>query len=582
MSPAPTPQHPHHSSGTRPPTQHGTHPGGKKPQRPHINIFSPAATRTIVLSSVLSVLASLATTWLFLNVGELVERFVTQEPIPSALTLSIVLSALLAATCIAATLGITGTAAGREETHVRQRILRHVLALGPVDRTSKRSGALASTATDGAERVALFKMTFVGPMIASVISPILVLCVVGIVIDWFTALILLIAVPAIPVIVGGFQRAFRKVSSQSREERQKLAAEYLDALQGLTTLSLIGASTRTQHRLAQSGEKNRRSIMSLLAVNQLVILVLDGIFSLFMVAAVAWLAITRLSTGHIDLGQAVALLLISLVLLEPLNKVGEFFYLGLGGLAIQRGIRGFLSSRIAVTSGNHKLPNTFDHTQPLVQFNNAHFAYGELTILSGITLSINPGEHVAIIGPSGTGKSTIAALIQRNQPIADGQLILAGHDANTLTMRDARALSATVGQTTFLFTGTLRENLLIARHNATDEQLWNALETANLAHDIRAMPAALDTIVGERGYSLSGGQAQRLAIARALLTEAPLLILDEPTSQVDLANEALLLDALDKAAHNRTVLTIAHRPTTLRTVDRILRLENGTLTEVTR
>jgi ABC-type multidrug transport system fused ATPase/permease subunit len=170
--------------------------------------------------------------------------------------------------------------------------------------------------------------------------------------------------------------------------------------------------------------------------------------------------------------------------------------------------------------------------------------------------------------------------VQRNIPIGDGELFLAGADANTLTTDSARSLSATVGQTTFLFTGTLRENLQIAKPDASDEELWQALDTANLTQEISAMPQGLDTVVGERGYSLSGGQAQRLAIARALLKDAPLLILDEPTSQVDLEGEAAILAAIDNAVAGRTVLTIAHRPSTLRSVVRLRTRADGNLTDL--
>jgi len=427
----------------------------------------------------------------------------------------------------------------------------------------------------------MFKLTFFGPMIASAISPLVVLVVVAVAIDWFSALVLLVAVPAIPLLVAGFQMAFRKVSGNSREARQKLAAEYLDAIQGLTTLGLLNASARTHDRLEASGEANRRSIMKLLASNQLVLLIVDGVFSLFMIGAVAWLAIARFDAGHIGFGQAVSLILISLVLLEPLGKVGEFFYVGMGGLAAQRGMRGFLSSPVRVVSGPGLLPDDASGSQPLVEFRDAHFSYGDLEVLRGVNLSVHRGEHVAIVGASGAGKSTIAGLVQRNIPIAQGQLFLRGVDATSLQTPQARSLSATVGQTTFLFTGTLRANLLIARADAEDSQLWEVLETANLAQEIRDMPLGLDTVVGERGYSLSGGQAQRLAIARALLADAPLLILDEPTSQVDLEGEAAILAAIEKAVQGRTVLTIAHRPSTLRSVDRILKLEDGQLVEVT-
>lgn len=547
-------------------------------------LFSPRAASTVKASIVLVAAASLSTTFTFVFAGQLIHAVVTSAPGITTPLIGTITFAILASILSAVVIGLTGQAAGREEGHVRKRMLKYALTLGPVDRTSERSGSLASLASDGAERVALFKMTFFGPMIAAGITPVLVLAVVAIFIDWFSALILLIAVPAIPLLVGGFQMAFQKVSGKSREARQRLAAEYLDAIQGLTTLRLLNAAMHTQKKLAQSGEQNRRSIMSLLAVNQLVILIVDGVFSLFMVATVAWLAMTRLQGGYIDIGQAISLVLISLVLLEPLNKVGEFFYVGMGGLAAQRGIRRFLSTPVAVRSGTENLPKDLRgknaNDQPLVQFVDTTFAYGDLKVLDGLNLEIHTGEHVAIVGASGVGKSTIAALVQRNLPVADNQLIFAGVDANLLATPEARKLSATVGQTTFLFTGSLRENLLIAAPQATEAEMWEALDTANLRAEITAMPAGLDTIVGERGYSLSGGQAQRIAIARALLSQAPLLILDEPTSQVDLEGEAAILAAIEKAVKGRTVLTIAHRPSTLRSVDRVLRLSGGKLQEV--
>lgn len=555
----------------------------RTPKAPKINVFSEAAGKVVKKSIVLSVCVAAATALTFVFLGETLQSVIEQTSFVFPLV-EAVICAITAAVLSAYVIGFTGEASVKEEGKIRKRILNHVLALGPVDRTHERSGSLASQATDGVERLSMFKMTFFGPMIASAISPLVVLTIVAIAIDWFTASILLVCVPAIPLLVGGFQMAFRKVSGNSREQRQKLAAEYLDAIQGLTTLGLLNASQRTEEKLAASGEANRRSIMKLLASNQLVLLIIDGVFSLFMITAVAWLAMARLQSGHMDFGQAAALIMLSLVLLEPLNKVAEFFYVGMGGLAAQRGIRAFLGQPVQVASGSKALPSLeisddSAANQPVVEFRGAHFAYGDLEVLKGVDLTIRRGEHVAIVGQSGAGKSTIASLVQRNIPAQDGQLFLAGVDANELETSQARGLAATVGQTTFLFTGTLRENLLIANPDASDTQLWEALETANLSQEIKDMPQGLDTLVGERGYSLSGGQAQRLAIARALLKNAPLLILDEPTSQVDLEGEAAILEAIDKAVQGRTVLTIAHRPSTLRSVTRVLRLHDGKLVE---
>ena len=201
-------------------------------------------------------------------------------------------------------------------------------------------------------------------------------------------------------------------------------------------------------------------------------------------------------------------------------------------------------------------------------------------MLSDVDLTVARGEHVALVGPSGAGKSTLLALASGDLLPAAGTVRVGGIASTAATQDEVRAAGALVAQSTWLFAGTIADNLRLADPTATPERMWRALERANLAQEVRLMPAGLDTVVGENGLGLSGGQAQRVSLARAFLADRPLLLLDEPTSQVDLAGEAQIIEAIDRLAAGRTVLTVSHRAGALTGADRVIRVADGALTPV--
>jgi ABC-type multidrug transport system fused ATPase/permease subunit len=453
--------------------------------------------------------------------------------------------------------------------------------LGVAFRTQESSGRFVSTATDGVERAAGFEATFRRPILASMTVPVIALLGLGLAVDWVVAGWLALAIPAIPLLVGGFQSAFRGVSGRYRMTSRRFAAQYLDAIQGLPTATAFGRAQVKGLELARSAEHLRRMVMSLLARNQLVLLVIDSSFSLAMVTAAAALAAVRLGDGAITAGQAITVVLVSTVLLEPLDRVGQFFYVGMGGRAAVREIDTVLAQPAMVADApGVRVPAADAASQEALALTDVTFAYpGGRSVLDGVSFTVPRGGRVALIGPSGSGKSTVAALVQAHLRPASGSVRVAGHDATTVPVDWLRAQTAVVAQTTYLFTGTLADNLRLAAPDADDERLWDVLAQANLADDVRRFPDRLATRVGERGLSLSGGQAQRVAVARALLKDAPILVLDEPTSQVDAASEAALVDALDRAGEGRTVLIVAHRLSTVRGADQVLVLAEGRIVE---
>lgn len=555
-------------------------------------------------------MSSLALAAVYLVIGSSVDQLVTG----SALTAFPwgAAGALVAGVSAWAASRLGSDALGGTEVSLRHRVLDQVFDLGASERTRERAGRIVSTATDGVERAAGYRATFIAPMIASLATPALVLVVVAIAIDPLSAGLLAISIPLVPLCIGAFQMAFRSVSARYRTSSRALAAQELDAIQGLSTLALLNAGRAMGQRLTRASEDLRRSVMRLLAGNQLVLLVVDAVFSLAMVTAAVVLAAWRVRLGAITPGQGIALVLMSSLMLDPLDRIGQFFYIGMGGIAAGKEIRAFCEetpgvvdapgvrwpadgpgpadrdtvggaggtgAEVAPASGAAERGAGERGAGDSVRLEDVHFSYdGTTPVLDGVDLDLAAGDHLVLTGPSGAGKTTIAALVQADLRPDNGRVLVGGHDLREVPLEWTRSQVAVVAQHTYLFTGTLRDNLLLADPAADDERLLDALRRAHLGDLLDRLPAGLDTPVGERGLGLSGGEAQRVAIARALLKDAPVLVLDEPTAHVDLTSEREILQALQVAARGRTTLTISHRAATIEDATIRAELRDGHVT----
>ena len=633
----------------RPALRRGRRPGGAA--GPSIPVGTPAGRRANAASFILTLVSGLAQGWALISAGRGLGALLPGAA-PDAWRHHLASAAAAAVVAGAGQLAAEAVAragAAQQEGAIRSRLLDHIFALGPARAARGRSGASVSLLTDGAERVALYRQTFLAPTVAACLTPALVLVLLAAAVDWVPAAVLAVAVVLVPGTIIALHSKMRRSSARSRAQRFRLAAEYLDAIQGLTTLTLARAARRRAADLRRAGEDNRRAVMGLLAGNQFVILVTDCLFSLFFVTAAVGMALGRLASGAIGVGDALAIALVSYVLLEPLDHVGAFFYIGMGGMANQRVMRRLLSaerpSGAAPDDGLPPVPERADDGGPALVLKGvtaswadggsdgapAHGRAGSgrggaggthpgdgahpgrphgptgpdpagsgpggaapgssgpdrasqpaaasRAVLTGVDLSVEAGEHVAVVGPSGAGKSTLVALAGGDLLPAAGTVRVAGTASTAETQEAVRAASAVVAQTTWLFTGTIADNLRLADPDADDERLWQALQAANLAEEVRRMPDGLGTRLGEQGLGLSGGQAQRVSLARAFLADRPLLILDEPTSQVDLDSEAQIVEAIDRLARGRTVLTVSHRAGALTASDRVVRVADGGVRE---
>ena len=285
----------------------------------------------------------------------------------------------------------------------------------------------------------------------------------------------------------------------------------------------------------------------------------------------------KVMDGTMTMGAFTQFLLYLSLFYEPISQLNSLNQMLLSGRAAADRVFEILDSENEpnATAG-HELPARIEGT---VRFANVSFAYQEQPTLHGVDLTAQAGQTIALVGATGAGKTTVLSLLARFYEATSGTITIDDIDISTLAKPSLRERLAYVTQEPFLFNGTVRENLLLSKRGASDEELWQALGAAHAAPFVRRLPDLLDTNVGERGVKLSGGEKQRLSIARALLKNAPILLLDEATASVDSETERLIQDALDRLMENRTAFVIAHRLSTIQNADRIYVLEKGRVIE---
>ncbi|WP_415934065.1 ABC transporter ATP-binding protein/permease [Varibaculum cambriense] len=557
-----------------------------------LSLSRPAGTVAIIASVILTLISVALAAGFIVLLGYALSQGFSGKSLSGMLG-GLIFVAVMLGGCEATRISIEQHSIYKEQQALQSRLLLDFFRQGSGVLASRSAGSLIDMMTSGTEKIQRYRQAFLGSMIGAMVSPLLVLSIMALFVDPWCALVLLGFVPLVPAIVFGFSKLTRKVSSSSRRRRNQLAASYLDALSGLETLTLLGAADSKGQQLAQIGEENRLSTMRLLAANQLILLVIDLGFNLLLLttgfALTLWKVINGAWGSDITvIAPVVSMLGLTLLLLEPMNKIGSFFYVGMAGMANQRLVRAFLTGK-APSQGqggdasSDKTPVTPHQSDSFLSLQDLTFAYSEGDpVLQNLDLEIKPGEWVAICGPSGAGKSTLIEVLKGNLLPSQGTYYLQGRALDANSSAWFADQSALVQQHTWIFTGTIRSNLMMVAPRASEERLWECLEKVGLSAEVRAFAQGLDTPVGEDGYALSGGQAQRLSLARALLSQRELLLLDEPTSQIDLESEAAITQALAEVAKEKTIVLLTHRASALEFADRVLYLQDGALKEVVR
>ena len=463
------------------------------------------------------------------------------------------------------------------QVHLRRVIFDQVTQLGPAHFGLERTGDAIVAMIEGVEQLEIYFGQYLPQLVVSILTPFLIFAVVAF-FDVPIALVMLIAALFTLVAPQIFHHWDKKSSLERGRSYTAFAAEFLDSVQGLATLKAFGQSKARAKKLKAQAEDLFRSTMWVLATNSLARGITDTGITLGAAATLAYGAF-RVSDGDMSLTVLLMVLMLGVEVYRPLRDMRSLMHNGMLAQASAQTIFQLLDARPIVTEKSTATPA--DTLSPTVSFEEVSFAYpgGRRAAHEGLSFTVNAGERVGFVGPSGVGKSSIVRLLLRFYDPDNGTVKIGGHDLKDLSFDDIRAQIAVVNQDTYLFHGTVADNLRVGKPDATPAELEKACQAANAHEFVALLPQGYDTVIGERGIRLSGGQRQRIAIARAILRDAPILVLDEALSAVDAENEAIIQVALNRLMQGRTTLIFAHRLSSVIDADRILVLNEGAIAE---
>jgi ATP-binding cassette, subfamily B, bacterial len=474
---------------------------------------------------------------------------------------------------------ISHQTATRVQEELRGRLYDKIAALGPAWFAGERTGGVMLSIVDGVEQLQTFFGQYIPQLSIAVLTPIAIFVFIAFwdvpvaAVMLFFALVTLIA----PSMFAGRERR----SSHGRQGALKsFGSEFLDGVQGLPTLKAFGQSAAYGRRLADRARELCDRSLRVLSMGVMTRGITDCGVAIGAAAALA-LAVWRVSHGLMSIEALLIVLMTGTEVFRPLRDLRTVLHQGMLGQSAAAGINALFAAEPLVREPLPGEPRVNSLLFPTIAFEDVYFAYpgGRRAAHDWLSFTVAAGEKIGVVGPSGSGKSSVARLLLRLFDPQRGTVRIGGHDIRTLDPEVLRRMIAVVHQDTYLFYGTVEENLRLGKPDATRDEIERAARDANAHEFISLLPQSYDTMIGERGVILSGGQRQRLAIARALLRDAPILILDEALSSVDAENEAVIQEAIDRLSAGRTTLILAHRLSSVIGADRILVIDGGRIVE---
>jgi thiol reductant ABC exporter CydD subunit len=464
-------------------------------------------------------------------------------------------------------------AAGDVISQLRLDVVETRLRRQPTALDGAQSAEIATAAVSGVDALETTFARYLPQAVLAAVVPIAVLALVAS-IDLLAAGVMLLTLPLVPVFMWLVGRYTERRARERLQALALLANHFLDVVRGLPTLRAFNRSRAQAERIAEVSEEYRRATMGTLRIAFLSGSILELAATLG-IALVAVVVGVRLAEGGIGFEPALTVLVLAPELYLPLRNLAAQFHASADGAAVAERLLE-LADAPRVVRGNVPAP---DPSLVPVRFERVSFAYPgrEVTVLDDLSLELAPGEAVALVGPSGGGKSTLVSLLLRFAEPSSGRILVGDDDLAQLDAAEWRRHVALVPQRPMLFRGTIAENIRLGDPGADDERVRSAAELAGVHGFVSRLPHAYGTVVGDGGRQLSTGQRRRLALARAVLRDAPLVLLDEPTADLDPANVEVVGDAVERLRIGRTVLLVTHALELAACADRVLWVEDGRL-----
>ncbi len=455
---------------------------------------------------------------------------------------------------------------------LRELIYKKLLRLGSSYREQVKTSEVVQVAVEGVDQLETYFGAYLPQFFYSMLAPLTLFVVLSFV-NFLSAVVLLICVPLIPIAIAAVQTWAKKLLSKYWGQYTALGDTFLENLQGLTTLKIYQADAFKKDEMDVEAEKFRKITMKVLTMQLNSITIMD-LVAYGGAALGIILAVTQYASGGVTLAGCLLIILLAADFFIPMRQLGSFFHIAMNGMAASDKIFRLLDLPEEEKEIQESLPAVCD-----IVCRDLHFSYEpDREILHGVNLRFPQGSFTALVGESGCGKSTIASILMGRNKGYTGSVAIGGVEL-TDVYEDSLMMHLTyISHNSYLFKGTVRDNLLMGKPNASDQELWAVLEQTKLADFLRG-EQGLDTPLAEKASNLSGGQCQRLALARALLHDSPVYLFDEATSNIDVESENDIMEQIHKLAETKTVLLISHRLANVVNADFIYVLEDGAIAE---
>ena len=540
--------------------------------------YCEESKKYIVLTVLANWISLVCNIGIILIVGDFIGRLFTGESLGSN-TLRLIVLAVLIFVRIAANLSyghFSHKASEGVKIKLRDGIFRKLTRIGLNYNKVTSTSSVVQVAVEGVEQLEVYFGRYLPQFFYALLAPITLFILFSF-ISLKAAIVFVVCVPLIPVSIIAIMKIAKRILKDYWNNYANLGDTFLENLQGLTTLKVFNIDEERHKKMNDEAENFRRITMKVLSMQLNSINVMD-LVAFGGAALGSIITLNAFYNGQVTLAGTIVIILLSSEFFIPLRLLGSFFHIAMNGMAACDRIFKLLDSE-ELEERKEDFTNELSNKAD-IEVDNITFSYdGERKVINNVSMKFEKDKFTAIVGESGSGKSTIASLLLNTFKVNEGRIKVNGIDINRIPLKDLYKKMVIISTNSFIFNGSIKDNLLIGKKNATDEEINRALEVANLKDFVNSLDNGLDTQVGEGGSLLSGGQKQRLAFARAILSDREILILDEATSNIDVESEEMIWNSVEKLRNNKTLIVISHRLANVKNADKIYLLDKGNLVE---